>query len=484
VLVRERRLSTSAAMPMETRHVLGDLWRFAVAGSMLIIDDDVCVRCGHCAWACATAHEDGVSRLVRRGEKVAVRDATDGSLRALVVPGGCQQCKHPACMPVCPTGAIGRDPRGQIFVREDLCVGCGQCERACPWGSVQMAPRPVRAKSSLPVLGSAEGESPAVVPSSTALVAVKCDACRDIEGGPACVRACPVDAIARVEPLASMVDVRRAVAERAPRRSLPRPRPAWPWVLGAAAVAAAVARMPVVTWEARLATGLLAGVLVAALAGYAALKRVVLPRLARRSTARPYAIAHLATGVLAVGVVAAHAGTHIRANAAGALLLAFAVASVTGVLATIAYRFLPRALGRVEREARMPEDLPARSRDLDERAFGALTGRSDATKAVYARMLSPYARAPLGPLWLVLSRRTLGAEEARLRARLDRVLGARASRLDGLDDLVRLVVERRAVGAQRVLQGLLRSWVPVHVVSMAIAVVLLCVHVACVVGLR
>ena len=162
-LDRARRLTGSPPLPEATRHVMGDLWRFATAGSMLVIDDEACVRCGACAAACAGSHDDGVSRLVRRGEKVAVRDAQDhGSQRALLIPGSCQHCKHPACMIDCPTGAIGRDPAGGVFVREELCVGCGRCESACPWGAVQMAPRVVDGKRRLPLAppparGSAAG---------------------------------------------------------------------------------------------------------------------------------------------------------------------------------------------------------------------------------------------------------------------------------------------------------------------------------------
>ncbi|HEX8796375.1 MAG TPA: cyclic nucleotide-binding domain-containing protein, partial [Polyangiaceae bacterium] len=191
-LRRISRVAPAEPPPNETRHVMGDLWRFAVAGSMLVIDDDACVRCGHCSWACADAHADGVSRLLRRGEKVTVRDPSDGSRRALVVPGSCQHCKHPACMLECPTGAIGRDAAGQVFVREELCIGCGQCVRACPWGTVQMAPRAPDALRRLPL--------------ASATVAVKCDACRELPGGAACVRACPVDAIARVDPSAAMAE--------------------------------------------------------------------------------------------------------------------------------------------------------------------------------------------------------------------------------------------------------------------------------------
>jgi Fe-S-cluster-containing dehydrogenase component/CRP-like cAMP-binding protein len=477
----ERRLG--AVEP--TRHVLGDLWRFAEARSMLVIDDEACVRCGHCAWSCAEAHDDGVSRLVRRGPKVVARSAADGAERALVVPGSCQHCKHPACMLDCPTGAIGRDLRGGVFVREDICVGCGQCVRACPWGSVQMAPRSEHAKKRLPL-------------SVSPVVAVKCDMCRGLAEGPACVGACPVDAISRIEPTAALVDVRRAVGSESRRQALPDRRPGWPWIAAGAIVSAAavfVARSGAVasSGAARWITGAAAGALLVWLGAYAVVKRVRWPRVpfglsagvrraSGRSRLRPHAVAHVALGILAVGVVAAHTGGGAAPNVAGALLVAFLLAGATGAAGAFVYALVPRALSRVERTATLPEDLAARARDLDERVFGALTGRSDATKAAYARWLAPYARAPFGGLVLVGRGATLREEEKRLRACIERVVGrhAGASTLDGLEDLVRWAVERRAVRAQRVLQALLRAWVPVHVVAVAVTLTLLVVHLACV----
>ena len=317
VLDRARRLASSTPVDAATRHVLGDLWRFAVAGSMLVIDDEACVRCGHCAASCADAHGDGVSRLVRRGEKVAVRDAVDGSSRALIVPGSCQHCKHPACMIDCPTGAIGRDPHGSVFVREDLCVGCGRCATACPWGSVHMAPRPAKTGKHLPVVLSAD-------------VAVKCDLCSDVPSGPACVSACPVDAIGRIEPVAAIAEVRRAVAARAPRQALPRVRAAWPWVTGAVPIAAALGRLPSGAGSPRMLTGVLSGAMVVALVAYSAIKRrgargenrqdaraqggeanepgVLASWRASLAGLRPHAIVHMALGVLAAGMVACARG--------------------------------------------------------------------------------------------------------------------------------------------------------------------------------
>jgi hypothetical protein len=269
--------------------------------------------------------------------------------------------------------------------------------------------------------------------------------------------------------------------------------------VAAAVAAVGVAHVPAGHGAERVATGVAAGIVVLALAAYAVVKRVRVGRGSRtlaesgpesrrvpaeRSRTRLHAIAHAALGALAVGVVAAHAGARVAPNAAGALLVAFAVASATGMAGALAYRLAPRALSRVERRAMLPEDLGPRARDLDDRVFGALSGRSEATKAVYARWLAPYARWPLGGLALIARRATPKEEERRLRGRVEAVLGARAATLDGLQDLVRLVVERRAVRAQRLLQGALRAWVPAHVVAVAVTLVLLLVHVALVVRAR
>jgi Fe-S-cluster-containing dehydrogenase component/CRP-like cAMP-binding protein len=473
-LAEVRRIGPSEPLPAETRHLLGDLWRFAVAGSMLVIDDAACVRCGACAWSCADAHADGVSRLVRRGEKVRVHDASDGSSRALVVPGSCQHCKHPACMVDCPTGAIGRNPRGDVFVREDLCIGCGNCERACPWGSVHMAPRVAPDRKRLPI---AVGPSPQV--------AVKCDLCVDRASGPACVASCPTDAIARIDPQAAIADVRRAPAvagtARTRREGLPSRRPAWPWSVGAGILAVALARFPVRTWSGSLASGLAAGVLLALLVGHSWVKRSRWRERFSLGGGRVQTIAHGAIGLLAIGAVGAHVAGRVHANVAGAALVAFVLASITGIAAALAYAFLPPALARVERDALLPEDLPARARSIEHGTFAALSGRSDATKALYARVLGPMASSWLGAPHLVASGRSLREEEARVRRRVDAVVGARAGAgtLDGIDDLVRLTVERRAVRAQRLLQGGLRACVPLHVVAVAIAVTLVALHVVC-----
>jgi hypothetical protein len=257
-------------------------------------------------------------------------------------------------------------------------------------------------------------------------------------------------------------------------------------VLAAAIVAVALAHVAPGGVPGRWASGLAAGALLAALGAYAAVKRIPLRREApsRGSRLRPYTDAHVALGVLALGAVYAHAGLRVPPNAAGALAIAFWIASGTGLLGAVAYRALPRALGRIERKAMLPEDIRARASELDERAFGALTGRGDTTKEAYARVLAPYARAFFGPLALLAGRASLRGEEARLQERVRRLFGRRAADMDGLDDLIRLAVERRAVAAQRGLQFLLRAWLPLHLVAAAITLGLLVIHAVAATRLR
>ena len=78
------------AAARSTRHVFHDLYRMQMARSLLVIDQDSCVRCGHCAWSCAATHDDGVSRLVRRGDKVVTSLAVvERETKDLLIPNSC-----------------------------------------------------------------------------------------------------------------------------------------------------------------------------------------------------------------------------------------------------------------------------------------------------------------------------------------------------------------------------------------------------------
>jgi hypothetical protein len=79
---------------------------------------------------------------------------------------------------------------------------------------------------------------------------------------------------------------------------------------------------------------------------------------------------------------------------------------------------------------------------------------------------------------LVLSRRNLRKEEKVLRALIDDWSeGKKGETTSGIDELIRLVVEHRAVRAQRMLTWLLRGWIVPHVAIAASALILLALHV-------
>ncbi len=51
---------------------------------------------------------------------------------------GCMHCEHPACVEVCPAGAITkREEDGAVVADRSKCIGCQACHDACPWGVPQ-----------------------------------------------------------------------------------------------------------------------------------------------------------------------------------------------------------------------------------------------------------------------------------------------------------------------------------------------------------
>lgn len=158
------------------------------ATDILLIDESLCVRCNHCEQACADTH-GGASRL----------DRDTGPIFANIrVPTSCRHCEHPHCMKDCPPDAIHRAPHGEVYI-DDSCIGCGNCQKNCPYDVIQMAV--VHEQKERSLWQMLLGITPKVEQKEDGpKVAVKCDMCKDLSGGPMCVRACPVGAALRVNP--------------------------------------------------------------------------------------------------------------------------------------------------------------------------------------------------------------------------------------------------------------------------------------------
>ena len=166
------------------------------ATDVLLIDETLCVACDHCEKACADTH-GGISRLDREA---------GASFAELHVPTSCRHCEHPHCMKDCPPDAIRRAPNGEVFIT-DACIGCGNCEKNCPYGVIQMGVVSEKPPSLVSWLlfggtepGSRSKKALTKAKQASGKVAVKCDMCKDLSGGPACVRACPTGAAIRVSP--------------------------------------------------------------------------------------------------------------------------------------------------------------------------------------------------------------------------------------------------------------------------------------------
>jgi CRP-like cAMP-binding protein/thioredoxin reductase/Fe-S-cluster-containing dehydrogenase component len=194
---------------MEVRPELAEMGRFmigeevVVGDNVLLIDENRCIQCDQCVSACEGVHEDGQTRIKRTGIKFA----------NILVANSCRHCENPLCMTDCPPGdAILRDPRGEVYIR-DNCIGCGHCASNCPYDNIFMA-RTEKQPSAWDRIKSAFRKGEAEISSTARSLPVKCDLCRDLKSGPACVRSCPTGAVLRLSPEAYHQKIESLVLER------------------------------------------------------------------------------------------------------------------------------------------------------------------------------------------------------------------------------------------------------------------------------
>src|SRR5262249_5172429 len=183
------------------------------ATNLLVMDMDLCVRCGNCSMACHQIH--GQSRLVRRGIHVnrPVSIKPKSNFQSLLAPEVCLHCKDPECLTGCPTGAIGRFPDGQVDIDPKTCIGCADCATQCPYSAISMIPRTgtngtTNSKTWNRWFNLSLDPMPPVVEQTEDLLAVKCNLCANTSINPpgsknqaySCEENCPTGALLRVDP--------------------------------------------------------------------------------------------------------------------------------------------------------------------------------------------------------------------------------------------------------------------------------------------
>ncbi len=156
-----------------------------------LIKVENCVNCRNCENACRNYNH--VSKGQERRKVVEYRLGDD---RKYFVSVSCMHCENPACMTVCPTGAITKGAGGIVTVNQDVCIGCKYCHQACPYD--------------IPKYNS-EGMD-------------KCDCCQEsgvaLGETPHCVDACHFDAL-HYGPMDELVAQYKATARRVEGETLP-----------------------------------------------------------------------------------------------------------------------------------------------------------------------------------------------------------------------------------------------------------------------
>jgi Fe-S-cluster-containing dehydrogenase component/CRP-like cAMP-binding protein len=478
--------------------------------NVLVMDMDLCVRCGNCSLACHKVH--GQSRLLRRGIQIE-RPVSIGKkrLQHALLPQVCLHCKDPECLTGCPTGSIFRDPLGHVDIDPHTCIGCFDCATQCPYDAISMVPRetqsqPLSLTSKIRSALSFRLPSPVTPPASEDVVAIKCNLCEETPLNPpgarrkaySCEENCPTGALVRVDPVQYFTEVgptqglvfrdQTHAVGRNIHKSDPLAR-AWNLVGALLTVCAAFATIWGLarygfdgvlggTWlTMRWLTGLV-GLFGLAIVMTYPLRKQVYRR--RAGALRYWMLAHAHIGALAGIVLLLHAGRQTGGVITTILYIAFDVVILSGIVGVISYIVIPRIMTRIEGEPLLVEDLEGRRDELQNEAQNILEKSEGWLKEEIQDKIYPRFRSR-GFLWRHLSRREdlkllLAQAREEFKDRTTRL--ATEDERDLLISAVETTVTLSRVDALLLLHRSLRFWIPVHVISTALMLALMFVHIA------
>lgn len=104
----------------------------------IVTDLNRCVGCLACVVACKVANGVPVGSFWNQIERVGPYPDYEGAkfpdVYQYFLPVGCQHCKNPTCLEVCPTGATYKLDDGIVVIEPEQCIGCQACVSACPYG--------------------------------------------------------------------------------------------------------------------------------------------------------------------------------------------------------------------------------------------------------------------------------------------------------------------------------------------------------------
>ncbi|GAA0567536.1 formate dehydrogenase FDH3 subunit beta [Caenispirillum bisanense] len=103
-----------------------------MAKMAFICDSERCIECNACVTSCKNEHE--VPWGMNRRRVITLQDGQAGE-RSISM--ACMHCNDAPCAAVCPTDCFYRTEDGVVLHNKDLCIGCGYCFYACPFGAPQ-----------------------------------------------------------------------------------------------------------------------------------------------------------------------------------------------------------------------------------------------------------------------------------------------------------------------------------------------------------
>ena len=103
-----------------------------MARMKFLCDADRCIECNACVTACKNENE--VPWGINRRRVVTINDGKPGERS---VSMACMHCTDAPCAAVCPVSCFYVTPDGVVLHSKDLCIGCGYCFYACPFGAPQ-----------------------------------------------------------------------------------------------------------------------------------------------------------------------------------------------------------------------------------------------------------------------------------------------------------------------------------------------------------
>lgn len=478
--------------------------------NLLVMDMDLCVRCGNCSLACHHVH--GQSRLLRRGIHIErpLKPEGKAAVQHLLTPQVCMHCQDPECLTGCPTGAIFRDPNGHVEINPLICIGCFDCATQCPYDAISMVPRGAETPARFDLFGefkSLLAKSSAIPPvtESDDMVAIKCNLCENTPLNPqgakgkaySCEENCPTGALLRVNPHEYFNEINSTLGlvyrdqSHAIGRNIHKSdRVARLWHTGGVLTTIALTVLAVWACLRHGMSGHLAGTWltmhwvtgIAGLLGIVSVMAYAARKAVYRRRAGPlryWLLAHIYFGIITSMLLFLHSASQRGGLVTYALTILYATVLASGLFGLVCYLVVPRIMTSIEGDPLLIEDLLARRRELletmraleeksDEQLQGIIRGKVRRRFRSLSYLLGQYTRR-------VELKALLAHARSEFRSELEQLHDQEMRPL--LLEAIETSATLRRVDALIYLHQLLKAWLAPHVVSTSLMLALMIVHI-------